>query len=154
VFVWVQDACSPALPLPDEIRAKLKSDNTLLVLNKVDLLPRTTVPPPDGGWPTLATSAKDGTGILELSRALSVVADRLRPTTEAEVIAINARHADALARAEQALGLSVRQLEEQEPVELLASNLRDALSAIGEIGGRVDHEEVLDRLFATFCIGK
>jgi tRNA modification GTPase len=45
-------------------------------------------------------------------------------------------------------------LEQQGPVELLASDLRGALEAFGEIAGKIDHERVLDQLFATFCIGK
>jgi tRNA modification GTPase len=36
----------------------------------------------------------------------------------------------------------------------LASDLQSALGALGEITGRIDHERMLDRLFATFCIGK
>ena len=39
-------------------------------------------------------------------------------------------------------------------MELLASDLRDVLAAFGEITGKVDNEAMLDRLFATFCIGK
>jgi tRNA modification GTPase len=38
--------------------------------------------------------------------------------------------------------------------ELVASDLRSALEAFGEISGKIDNEKVLDRLFATFCIGK
>jgi len=37
---------------------------------------------------------------------------------------------------------------------LIASDLRAALNALGEITGRIDNERMLDRLFATFCIGK
>jgi tRNA modification GTPase len=40
------------------------------------------------------------------------------------------------------------------PAELLASDLCGVLEAFGEIAGRIDNERVLDRLFATFCIGK
>ena len=40
------------------------------------------------------------------------------------------------------------------PAELLASDLRGALGALGEISGRVDNERMLDQLFASFCIGK
>ena len=40
------------------------------------------------------------------------------------------------------------------PAELLASDLRGALEALGEISGKVDNERVLDQLFASFCIGK
>jgi tRNA modification GTPase len=40
------------------------------------------------------------------------------------------------------------------PVELVASDIRGALDALGEVAGRVDNERMLDALFATFCIGK
>jgi tRNA modification GTPase len=41
-----------------------------------------------------------------------------------------------------------------EASELLASDLRSALAALGEISGRIDNERMLDALFANFCIGK
>ena len=40
------------------------------------------------------------------------------------------------------------------PVELVASEVRGVLDACGRITGRIDHERMLDALFATFCIGK
>jgi tRNA modification GTPase len=49
---------------------------------------------------------------------------------------------------------AVEKLDTDAPAELLASDLRQALDALGEILGRVDNETMLDRLFATFCIGK
>ena len=42
----------------------------------------------------------------------------------------------------------------QDAPELRAENLRLAARALGRIGGRVEVEEVLDRLFREFCIGK
>jgi tRNA modification GTPase len=39
-------------------------------------------------------------------------------------------------------------------VELMASELREALAACGEISGKIDNERMLDHLFASFCIGK
>ena len=154
LLIWVCDATSPTPPLPDAISRKLTADNVLMVLNKSDLLTQRPVARPPVRWPIHRTSATTNLGVNELGQALARAADRLRPDSTAEVVAINSRHAAALSRAERALRASVDQLQQREPVELLASNLRDALDAIGEIGGRVDNEEVLDRLFATFCIGK
>ena len=56
--------------------------------------------------------------------------------------------------AKACLSAARKNLEQQGPVELLASDLRGALEAFGEIAGKIDHERVLDQLFATFCIGK
>jgi len=72
----------------------------------------------------------------------------------ADLIAINARHADALARAQSALQRASEQLAAEEATELVASELREALAAFGEIAGKIDNERMLDHLFASFCIGK
>ncbi len=68
--------------------------------------------------------------------------------------AVNARHADALRRAAEALGQASNALAGGMEPEFVALDLRVALSALGEILGQVDTEDVLGRIFATFCIGK
>jgi tRNA modification GTPase len=45
-------------------------------------------------------------------------------------------------------------LPEERQKELMASDLRGALEAFGRISGKIDNEKMLDRLFASFCIGK
>jgi tRNA modification GTPase len=73
-------------------------------------------------------------------------------------VAVSARHEQALARAEQLVGQALAQLGGSGPgtpaMEFLASDVRGALEALGEILGKYDPERMLDRLFATFCIGK
>ena len=49
---------------------------------------------------------------------------------------------------------ALEKLERAAPAELLASDLRLALAGLESIMGRIDNERMLDRLFATFCIGK
>jgi tRNA modification GTPase len=73
-----------------------------------------------------------------------------------EHIAINARHADALRRARESLATAAAGLGAvlPVPIELVASDVRGALDALGEVAGRVDNERMLDALFSTFCIGK
>jgi tRNA modification GTPase len=64
------------------------------------------------------------------------------------------RHRSALRRAEEALGRALSLVRAGGPLELAAEELRLGTRAVGEITGRVDVEDVLDRLFAAFCIGK
>jgi tRNA modification GTPase len=82
------------------------------------------------------------------------LADGFRPDRDAEGLVVNARHADALTRAAGGLERALAHLTDAGPTELLASDLRSTLEALGEIAGKFDNEAMLDRLFATFCIGK
>ncbi len=99
-------------------------------------------------------SAVSGSGIDALGAAVSAAAERYSVVQGEETIAINARHADALRRAEASLAQASETLRTQGAIELISSDIREGLNALGEIAGRVDNDRMLDHLFATFCIGK
>ena len=69
---------------------------------------------------------------------------------EAGLALTRARHRQSLTRAADALGNAVS----IDSAELVAEELRAAVHALGRITGRVDVEDVLDRVFSSFCIGK
>jgi len=71
-----------------------------------------------------------------------------------ETVAVNARHQQCLRTAADYLAEARRSLERGDAPELTALELRSALAAIGEITGAVESEEVLGKIFSTFCIGK
>jgi tRNA modification GTPase len=102
----------------------------------------------------LHVSALTGQGIPELVAAIAAKADGFQRDVGGETIAVSARHAHALSEARAALSSSLEKLRNDAATELLASDLRAALAAYGEITGKVDNERMLDQLFATFCIGK
>ncbi len=173
LLLLVLDATRPAPPLPPDIAAALRPENTLVVLNKADLLAPGVVPVPQldnvGGalaaqpgrsksaplpLQVITVSALTGAGIAELTAAIVCRADALRDDTGEDLVAINARHAHALDRAQSALRDALAKFADAAPAELLASDLRECLAAYGDIAGKVDNEQMLDRLFATFCIGK
>jgi tRNA modification GTPase len=157
LILLVLDATLPCPALADDIQSYLRPDRTLVVLNKVDLLDPaagTTAEPP-AGLPVVRLSALTGAGLEELIAAVTRLADALQPDFgDEEILTINARHADALRRAIQAMVHAEEHLRTDGPVELMASDLREALMALGEIAGKFDNEAMLDRLFASFCIGK
>lgn len=154
LFLLVLDATRPHPTFPAEITERLSASNALVVLNKIDLAPTSTIEQSLAGKEIVKISALTGEGLESLTAAVVRRAESFRRDQGAEVIAINARHADALARARSCLSDAHAKLVAKGPVELLASDLRGALDAFGEIGGKIDNERMLDHLFATFCIGK
>ena len=73
---------------------------------------------------------------------------------QGDAIVTRERHRKALERAHAALDRARTMLVTRGPLELAAEEVRLAARAIGEITGRVDVEDVLDRLLSSFCIGK
>ena len=155
ILLVVADAARPVPPLPPALGECINKSNTIFVLNKADLLggraPAAAAPP---GFTAVAVSALTGQGIGALVGEIARLAEAMQDTVGEERIAINVRHAHYLALARSCLGSALAKIAERAPSELLASDLRGALDAFGEISGRVDNERMLDQLFASFCIGK
>ncbi len=64
------------------------------------------------------------------------------------------RHVDALRRADEHVETGQQLLEQQRAGELLAEELRQAQQVLGEITGEVSSDDLLGRIFSSFCIGK
>jgi len=155
LILLVLDATAPLPALPELVMKHIVPEKALIVVNKIDLLDASSfnikVYPK---IPSVQVSALTGKGIDTLVTQITQLADSFRPASQEDTIAINARHADALARSRTGLEAALEKLRTDGPVELLASDLRGTLEAFGEIIGKVDNERMLDQLFATFCIGK
>lgn len=151
----VVDLSDPSPALPEPVVQRLRAETTIVVGNKADVA--------QGSFPlsahyqsfmTCCVSALTGAGFEELVAAIGRFAGTRSGDFGAETIAVNARHAEALAEAMASLAAARMKLASPAPAELLASDLRSALTALGQIAGKVDNERMLDELFATFCIGK
>ena len=99
----------------------------------------------------LEISAKQGSGLDQLREMLANWAGQDRNN---EILVTNARHADALRRACSDLRLALNALATQLPTELLAEDLRSAISNLSAITGEITTDEVLGEIFGRFCIGK
>jgi len=124
----------------------------VLVRNKVDLTGTPIGLDPAADPPEIALSARTGAGIDRLRRFLK---ERMgyRDAQEGEFIA-RRRHLDAIERAEMGLRQAVSTLADSASLDLVAEDLRSAQRALGEITGAVTPDDLLDRIFASFCIGK
>jgi tRNA modification GTPase len=158
VVLWVVDASQPLPPADDELLAGLCGRRVLVALNKSDL-PAATTPEQalarlqGGESRALRVSCVTGQGLAELRAALATLLGADRAGGLAGAVA-NPRHAEALARARAALGRATLAADDGAPGEIVALELRDALAAMGEVTGRNASEELLERIFARFCIGK
>jgi len=152
IFLWVIDVSRPPPLLPPTLARLMTDKNTIAVFNKIDLPAAAPLPPIP--FRTAKVSALQGTGFDALENALIKLADAFRSDVGNELIAINARHAHALAEANRCVAAAKGKFLEIDSGELVASELRGALAAYGEIAGRIDNESILDQLFASFCIGK
>jgi len=103
--------------------------------------------------PFIAVSAKTGDGMDDLRKAL------IRPFVESNIysaglLITDARHYDLLQRTAESLRSSIDLLEQYASEELVLLGLYNSLHFLGEITGETTPEDVLGRIFATFCIGK
>lgn len=154
LFLFVVDGMPFELTIPTELKPYFREGNCIIVFNKNDLHRYTTSITDCPNVPTVSVSAMTGNGIAELIATVKKHVATYRPESSDEIVAINARHNQALAQVIQCIALAQTKLAKGEPIELLASDLRGALSFFGEILGKTDNERVLDVLFSKFCIGK
>ena len=108
------------------------------------------------GQPALAVSAKTGAGMDVLTRLLvaRTVGEAGAGYTERSSLVASARHRDNLQRADAALMRAQHAVTAGAGGELVAADLRVALTPLEEIVGIVASDDVLDQIFAHFCIGK
>ena len=99
----------------------------------------------------LEISAKTGLG---LEKLLDTLVSSCSPDSGSDLLVTNARHAEALRASAEALDKVSSGLELQLPTDLLAEDLRDAISHLGTITGEISTDEVLGEIFGRFCIGK
>lgn len=103
---------------------------------------------------TVLISASKRNGIKELKRVmrkLAVGSDRLM---DASMVITNIRHYESIKNALESLQAVAMQMDNKVQIELIASDLRNALSHIGEITGKITTDDVLNNIFSKFCIGK
>jgi tRNA modification GTPase len=136
-----------------EERRRLPPDVPVtIIVNKCDQATGLPVADTISGPPRILISALTGEG-LDLLRAHLKDAMGFH-TAEAGTVSARQRHLDALARARAHVDEGARQLKERRAGELVAEELRGAQNALGEITGEFTTDDLLGRIFSSFCIGK
>lgn len=161
VILFVLDASTP---FTEEDAALARELETLerpvwVVMNKMDVVvdkglqPLACAPAWTERFAGISrVSAKTGAGLEALERDLGGLILGGAPVTPDQGLITRAHQRDSLRRATAALERVLDQF--QASPEFLSIDLREALSALGEITGETTPEDVLERIFASFCIGK
>ncbi len=134
---------------------EVEEDETAIAATRPSLVVRTKADLARKSGTGLAVSVVTGEGLGALRRAAAerVFADRLN-LADLEPGLTRERHRTALTRAQAALAAAVPHLGRGGDAVLAAHHVREATDALDELLGVVDIEEVLDRVFGSFCVGK
>jgi tRNA modification GTPase len=143
-------------PLQDDdllALAACSAKRTLLVVNQAD---RPFVPLPETflALPSVHVSAQTGSGMERLQAAIVGTFKGGGADGGESVLLSDQRHYQALCGARAAVQAFLDALQGGGPPEFLAIELREALAALGEITGETASEDILERIFSRFCIGK
>jgi tRNA modification GTPase len=159
VAIWVLDSSEPLTAEDLAVADALSGRRVLVAFNKCDR---------DGRLDRLAAlarleaserravevSAITQVGLESLRLGLADLAGAGSRGMRRGPVAAHPRHVESLGRARAALARAARVAEAGESGEIVAFEMRDSLEAIGEVTGRRASEELLDRIFSRFCIGK
>jgi tRNA modification GTPase len=152
-ILHVLDVSQPLTEADRNYLAEGAGKKHIIVLNKSDL-PAQLQLPSQVNSPAIRVSCLSGEGIEALKDAIKELVWSGEINAEMLQVMISARHQDALNRARVAALRTLEAMRENQPLELVALDLRMAVDAVGEIVGKTTTEDLLDVIFRQFCIGK
>jgi len=125
----------------------------------IDVLTKCDQPDNTRATNAIPLSAHTGLGIDSLKQAITLELASQAVSIHADLLALQPRHEQAINDAASALKQTQQRLSTSAPealddIELLADSMRAALDALASLGGRLTPDEVIGRVFATFCVGK
>ena len=129
----------------------------ILVVNKSDQVQRLEIDPLRDLWPhavLVCTSTVTHEGLTALEETIAEVALAGKTLYSESVLVTSTRHQEALRRATEHLYASLVSLEQGLPLDFVSIDLRAAYDALGEVTGETASDDLLDRIFREFCIGK
>ena len=125
----------------------------LIALNKSDL-PAKIELPKQIAQEVIPISCETGAGLEALKDQIKSAVWKGQVDGEMLEVMINSRHQDALLRAKVATRTTAEAIKDDLTLELVALDLRIAVNAIGEIVGKTTTDDLLDKIFSEFCLGK
>jgi tRNA modification GTPase len=137
----------------EEILSQTSGLQHIIAVNKIDLLTEATQISKEIKSQVIGVSAKTGEGLSELQKAF-VEPFKLQDGESSGFLVSDARHHDLLLRAESEIENSLVLIDQKTSEEIILVGLHNGLRLLGQITGETTTEDMLTRIFSTFCIGK
>lgn len=156
IRLLVLDSTADIPSLPENAAKTFSASDTIAVINKCDMPNSKTevFKKRFCEFSPVEVSCESLEGVENLRKTIVDLIEKHHIRASADDILVGARHAAALERALQAIKSAKEKIKNNVASELAASDLRESLDALGEIVGKTDNEQILDRIFSKFCIGK
>ncbi|HZS77518.1 MAG TPA: tRNA uridine-5-carboxymethylaminomethyl(34) synthesis GTPase MnmE [Ktedonobacteraceae bacterium] len=167
VFDGSEPLSSQDLQVSEELRAmgfgedqqldKQAKRPVILVLNKADRPRQLEVERLQQLWPEspcVVTSILTGEGLPALEEAIANLVLAGKTVGSESALITSARHQEALRRALEHTQAALAPLQAGLPLDFVSIDLRAAYDALGEVTGETASDDLLDRIFSEFCIGK
>ena len=157
LVILVFDSSNALSEEEKQLLAYTEGRTRILVLNKTDLakqLDETEISRLAGTSPIVRICAKDGTGMDNLVNAVKALFSAGGAEVQNGELVTNARQTQSLLHAKEHLEYCLETLNRNECVDLVSIDLNDAIADLGEIIGLSVTEEVVDKIFSQFCVGK
>jgi len=156
VILAIFDGSESLLAEDLEILNKTNNRRTIIVINKIDLPQKINREKIDKGSKVkqLDVSATEEVGLEDLEKAMLDMVLLGRVDRGTGVIVANVRHRKALEKAKKNTSEALQGISEGVPEEFISAVLRDVLDDLGEISGETVKENILEKIFSQFCVGK
>ena len=151
LVLFLLDGSKGFLAEDEEILQEIGDKNHIILINKIDLENKNI----ELNNPNIVRiSAKTGEGIKELEEKIEEMFNLKKLETENEFIVTNIRHKDLLNKARNGLIQAKETVINGLPIDMISINIQIAIESLGEILGESVSEDVLNKIFEKFCVGK
>lgn len=157
LILMMLDASRPLEQEDKEILSFIQGKHTIVLLNKADLEQKLEISELEqflSKEQILSVSVKHNTGFDALIDAIKTMFFSGQTATAEDALLGNTRHKTALFHAKEAMERCLVTIQTRMPEDFISMDLQDASHALGEITGDVTDEEIIDRIFTKFCLGK
>ena len=135
----------------------IKDKKAIILLNKTDLQEKITEENPEineAKATVIKISALNKVGIDKLYEEITKMFDLNQINLDQEVVITNIRHKNLIDKAIESTKKAKETMQQQMPIDIIAIFIKDILEDLGNITGEIVTEDIIDEIFAKFCLGK